>query len=115
MTELRYNPGQAYLTNFIRDVRENMGITQAEFAQLAGLKTATLGGVESYYRIYSEPMIIKLASFLQVELTYLLMLRDLQELARLVSLTGLSDEVKERFYTLCAEAAGIDNEGEADA
>ena len=115
MTDLRYNPGQAYLANFIRDVRENMGITQKELCSMTGLKTPTLQGVEAYYRMLPESTLQPLANFLGVELGYLQLLRDLQELARLVSLTGLSDAVKERFYTLCAEAAGIDPEGEPDA
>lgn len=114
MTEQRYNPDQAYLANFVRDVRNNMGITQKEFAELAEIRHNAMQGTEAYFRNYTESTITLIASFTGVELAYLLMLRDLQELARLVSLMGISDEAKERFYTICDEIAA-NREGARDA
>jgi transcriptional regulator with XRE-family HTH domain len=103
--KVKWDKRSAFLTELVRLKRNQLGVTQKEFAELLGVNVNVIGGVEAYYRCYTERYLFTIANSLELDLERLYYLRALQLITGEVNSSILSDEQKTKLIDAAVEIA----------
>lgn len=87
------------LSERIRFLREQLSLTQKDFAEILGIIQENLSQFEKDYRVPSDEIKIKMADFFKVDLDYLMGRTDIPNHVKEDKL-DISESIKDLDYTL---------------